>query len=274
MARQRMRVRFCTRKVPGRWSLHSFFDDCSHVQVQKKGMYTGFTNDHLKRKRKRQLLASKMVRVRHGLVFFFLFLSLSCPFSFLFLYYSFSFSFPFSFFFFFPFSFSFPISFPFLFLSFSFCFSFLFLVPFPFPFLSLSYSFLFFPFPSFTLPFPFPFPRLCESFGQGVLSQHLEKRSEEKKTTTCEKTIWKGSGFLQDPIKTHQIGSDPIWLMKRICTRISALHNYVFLGNIRQLGRNLETTHHWNKNWLSRCLLPNTDPSCDLGCDALRIGSQ
>ena len=45
MARQRMRVRFCTRKrkVPGRWSLHSFFDDCSHLQ--EKRTYTGFTND-------------------------------------------------------------------------------------------------------------------------------------------------------------------------------------------------------------------------------------
>ena len=45
LARQRMRVRFCTRnrKVPGRWSLHSFFDDCSHLQ--EKRTYTGFTND-------------------------------------------------------------------------------------------------------------------------------------------------------------------------------------------------------------------------------------
>ena len=32
MARQRMRVRFCTRKVPGRCSLQLLFDDCSPFQ--------------------------------------------------------------------------------------------------------------------------------------------------------------------------------------------------------------------------------------------------
>ena len=35
MARQRMRVRFCTRKVPGRWSLQFFFDDCIAATSRK-----------------------------------------------------------------------------------------------------------------------------------------------------------------------------------------------------------------------------------------------
>ena len=102
MARQRMRVRFCTRKVPGRWSLQSFFDDCSHFQ--KKGTCTGFTNDN-KTKTKPITFGIKNGLCETRPCFFpFLslsspfplpFLSLSCPFpvlSFPFLYSSFSFS--------------------------------------------------------------------------------------------------------------------------------------------------------------------------------------
>ena len=66
-----------------------------------------------------------------------------------------------------------------------------------FLFLSLSSPFPFlFPFPSFTLPFPFPFPRSCEFFDQGA-KPALGKTIIGKKTMTCGKTIWKGSGFLQ-----------------------------------------------------------------------------
>ena len=196
MARQRMRVRFCTRKVPGRWSLHSFFDDSSHFQ--KEGTYTGFTNDN------KTITKTITFGIKNGPCetrpFFFLVLSLSSPFSFpflflllsfflslpfpspflfpfLFLSFFFSFSFPFSFpflflllsfflSFFFPFSFPSPFLCPFLFLSFFFSYSFSFPFVFfsSFFFLSLSYSF-------FSLPllflFLFPF-RSCESFGQGV----------------------------------------------------------------------------------------------------------
>ena len=175
-----MRGRFCTREVPGRWSLQSFFDDCSHFQ--KKETYTGFTNGS------KTITKTIICGIKNGLCetrpFFpfsspfplpFLslsspfplpFLSLSSPFPLPFLsfpllfpFHSFPFSFPFSFFF--PFPFSFPI--PFLFFSFRFPFPFSFSFPFPFPL-----PFLLFPFPSFVLPFPSPFARSCESFGQCV----------------------------------------------------------------------------------------------------------
>ena len=191
MARQQMRVRFCTRKVPGRWSLHSFFDDCSHFQ--KKGTYTGFTNDN------KTITKTITFGIKNGPCetrSFFLFLCLSSPFPLRFPFPSFSFSFslPFSF----PFSFLFPFPpfhFPSLFLSFSFPFSFSFL------FLSLSFS----------SPFPMlSFPLLYSSFSfflsslMWILWSRCEasawKNDKRKKTITCEKTSWKGSGFLQDPI--------------------------------------------------------------------------
>ena len=165
MARQRMRVRFCTRKVPGRWLLHSFFDDCSHFQ--KKGAYTGFTNDN------KTITKTITFGIKNGPCETRPFFSFSSPFPLLFLFPSFSFSFSFFLSFFFPFSF--PI--PFLFFSFRFPFLARFLsfsFPFPFPL-----PFLFFLFPSFTLPFPFPFPRSCESFGQGV-KPALAKTSEKR----------------------------------------------------------------------------------------------
>ena len=227
MARQRMRVRFCTRKVPGRWSLHSFFDDSSHFQ--KEGTYTGFTNDN------KTITKTITFGIKNGPCetrpFFFLVLSLSSPFSFpfLFLLLSFFLSLPFPSPFLFPFlflsfffSFSFPFSFPFLFLLLSFFLSFFFPFSFPSPFLcpflflsfflfSYSFSFpfvffssflfplpfLFFLFPSFTLPFPFPFPLMWILWSRCEASAW--KNDKKKTTITCEKTIWKGSGFLQDP---------------------------------------------------------------------------
>ena len=86
--------------------------------------------------------------------------------------------------------------FPFLFLSFSF--------PCPFSFLFLSLS--------FSSPFPilsFPFLYYSFSFSLSSLMWILWSRCEasawkndkrKNKTITCGKTIWKGSGFLQDPI--------------------------------------------------------------------------
>ena len=106
-------------------------------------------------------------------------------------------------FFFFPFSFSFPIPVLFLFLSFRFPFLFLSLsFPFPFPL-----PFLFFPFPSFTLTFPFPFPRSCESFDQGA-KPALRRTIRGKKTITCEKPIWKGSGVFTRPHVSSRLDRD------------------------------------------------------------------
>ena len=192
MARQRMRIRFCRRKVPGRLSLHSFFDDCSHFK--KKRTYTGFTNDNEHNNFWHQKWSVWDTAFFSPLP---LFTSLSSPFPLPFL------SLPLPFLSFFLsirlISLPFPsLLFPFLFLS-LFPFHFLFLsFPFPFLFLSLSFPFpfslpfLFFLSPSFTLPFPFPFPRSCESFGQGT----NDKRN--KNTITREKNSWKGSGFLPD----------------------------------------------------------------------------
>ena len=168
MARQQMRVRFCTRKVPGRWSLHSFFDDCSHFQ--KKGTYTGFTNDN------KTITKTITFGIKNGpcetrsfFPFPLPFLPLSSPFSFPFLLLFLLLAFFLSFFFPFSFSsFSFSFSFPFVFLSF------FFLSPFPFPFLflSLSYAFL-----SPTLLFLFLFPFLAHVNPLvKVWSQRLEKR--------------------------------------------------------------------------------------------------
>ena len=153
MARQQMRITFCTRKVSGRWSLHFFFDDCSHFK-KKKGTYTGFTNDTKTITKtitfgiKNEACETQSFSLSSP--FPLPFLSLSSPFPLPFLSLSSLFSFPFlflllfllpSFFLsvFFPFSFflfllflSFVVSFSCLFLSFSFLF------PFPFPFLFLS----------------------------------------------------------------------------------------------------------------------------------------
>ena len=154
--------------MPGRWSLHSFFDDCNHFQKKKEHTHTGFTNDNENNNFWHQKWSV------WNTAFFCLFLSLSSPFPFLFFPVSSSsllspspFLFPLLFPFLFP-PFSFP--FPFLFLSFSFPFPFAFFVlsfsfPFPFPFLFLSLSF---PFPSCTIPVPLPFPRSSEFFDQGV----------------------------------------------------------------------------------------------------------
>ena len=170
MARQRMRVRFCTGKVPGRWSLDSFFDDCSHFQ--KKGTYTGFTNDD------KTITKTITFGIKNGpcetrpfFSFPLPFLSLSSPFPLPFLSLSYPFSFPFLFlllslFLSFFLSYSFP--FPFVFFSFSFFFHF----PFPFLFLSLSNSFF-----SLPLLFLFLFPFLAHVNPLvKVWSQRLEKR--------------------------------------------------------------------------------------------------
>ena len=198
MARQRMRIRFCTRKVPGRLSLHSFFDDCSHFK--KKRTYTGFTNDNEHNNFWHQKWSVWDTAFFSPLPLFtslsspfpLPFLSLSSPFPLLFPFHSvnfssFSFS-PFSF----PFSFSFSFSFPFLVLSFPF--------PFPFSFLSLSF---FSPFP--ILSFPFLYSSF--SFSLSSLMWILWSRCEastwtndkrNKNTITREKNSWKGSGFLPD----------------------------------------------------------------------------
>ena len=188
MARQRMHVRFCTRRclVGGRYTP---FLTIAAIN-RKKRTYTGFTNDN------KTITKTITFGIKNGpcetrpffpfpLASLSFFLSSPFAFPFLFLLHSFSF----------PVSFLFPCPFlPFLFFSFvvlclsvvflSFSFSF----PFPLPF-------LFFPFPSFTLPFPFPFLRSCESSGQGV-KPALGKTIRGKKIT-CEKTIWKCSGVLQ-----------------------------------------------------------------------------
>ena len=179
--------------MPGRWSLHSFFDDCSHFQ--KKGTYTGFTNDN------KTITKTITFGIKNGpcetLPFFPLFLSLSFPFSCLFLYSSFSFSFPFSC----PFSFPFSFPFPFLFLSLSYSFlSLSFSFPFPLPF-------LFFPFPSFTIPFPFPFPRSCEFFGQGV-KPALGKTIRGKQKDNIWKNHLKGLGVFTRP---HMWNLHHVW---------------------------------------------------------------
>ena len=139
MSRQQMRVRFCTRKVPGRWSLHSFFDDCSHLQ--KKGTYTKTITFGIKNGP-----CEAWSFFPFSLPFFSLSTPFPLPFFSVFLPFSFSFSLPLSF----PFPFP-PI--PFLFLFFSFRFPFLF--SFSFLFLSLSLSS---PFPMLSFPF------LCSSF--------------------------------------------------------------------------------------------------------------
>ena len=174
MARQQMRVRFCTSKVPGRWSLHSFFDDYSHFQ--KKGTYTKTITFGIKNGPSETWsffpfpLPFFSLSTPFPLPFFSVFL----PFLLLFLLLAFFLSFSFS-------SYSFSFSFPFVFLSFFLSLSFSFPFPCPLPFLC-------FPFPSFALPFPFPFPRSCESFGQGVKPAR-RKTTRGKKTIVCEKTI-------------------------------------------------------------------------------------
>ena len=197
MARQRMRVRFCTGKVPGRWSLDSFFDDCSHFQ--KKGTYTGFTNDD------KTITKTITFGIKNGpcetrpffpflslsSLFPLPFLSLSSPFPILFPFPSFSFSFPFSF------PFSCPI--PFLFLSFSFPF------PFSFIFLSLSFSS---PFPILSFPFLYSSFSCSLSSLMWILWSRCEasawKNGKRKKKDNVWKTHLKELGVLTRP----QVGLD------------------------------------------------------------------
>ena len=198
IVRQRMRFRFCTRKVPGRWSLHSFFDDCSHWHRKWSVWDTAL---------------------------FFLFLSLSSPFPLPFL--SFFLSLPLlflflllSFFlsFFFPFSFSFPV--PFLFLFFSF-FPLSFSFPFSFLFLSLSFSS---PFPILSFPFlysSFPFS-LCS------LTWILWSR--------CEASPWKRDRTKKKRMKKHLKGlgvfTTPIYCsrMENHCLEfLSSLPVFLFI---------------------------------------------
>ena len=124
------------------------------------------------------------------------FLSLSSPFPLLFPFPSFSFSFPFFCPFFSLFLFiSYSCPFPFHVLSFS--------CPFPFSFLSLSFSS---PFPILSFPFLYSSFSFSLSSLMWILWSRCEasswKNDKRKKTITCGKknTIWKGSGFLQDPI--------------------------------------------------------------------------
>ena len=112
------------------------------------------------------------------------FLSLSSPFSFPFLYSSCSFSF----------SFSFPFSFPFSFSSYSFPFSF----PFVFLFLFLSLL-LCFPFPSFIF-FSFSLSSLMWILWWRCEASAWKHDKRKKNDNVWKKNIWKGSGFLQDPI--------------------------------------------------------------------------
>ena len=182
-------------------------------------LLSGFTNDH-KTKTK-----TTTFDVKNGPCETRPFFSFS-PFPVLFPFSSFTLPFPSPFLF--PFSFSFLFYFPFLFLFLFFSFRFSFAFPFSFLFLSLSLSYSFLSLPLlFLFLFLFPFLAHVNPLVKVFLASTWKNDKRKKKTTTCEKTIWKGSGFLQDPVKTHQIGSDPIWLMKRICTRISALHNYL-----------------------------------------------
>ena len=188
MARQQVRVRFCTRKVPGRWSLHSFFDDCSHFQ--KKGTYTGFTNDN------KTITKTITFGIKNGpcetrsfFPFPLPFLSLSSPFSFPFLLLFLLLAFPCSFLFPFP-----PIPFPSLFLSFSFPFSFSFL------FLSLSFSS---PFPMLSFPFLYSSFSFSLSSLMWILWSRCEasawKNDKRKKNDNVWKKQLKGLGVFTRP---------------------------------------------------------------------------
>ena len=188
MARQRMHVRFCTRRclVGGRYTPFLMIAAIN----RKKRTYTGFTNDN-----ENDNVWHQKWSVRDTALF-----SFSSPFPLLFPFLSFFLSSPFAF--------------PFLFLlhSFSFPFSFLFPCPFlPFlffffrcPFLIRCFSFLFL---SFSSPFPIlslPFLYSSFSFSLSSLMWILWSRCEasawkndKRKKITCEKTIWKCSGVLQ-----------------------------------------------------------------------------
>ena len=198
-----MRGRFCTREVPGRWSLQSFFDDCSHFQ--KKETYTGFTNGS------KTITKTIICGIKNGLCETRPFFPFSSPFPLPFLSLSSPFPLPFLFLsspflsFFLSIPFPSPFLFPFLFLSFPLFLSY------SFPFLFLSFSFSFFLSLSFSSPFPtLSFPFLCSSFSFSLCSlmwilwsmceASAWKNDKRKKTIMCEKNIWKGSGFLPDPI--------------------------------------------------------------------------
>ena len=155
--------------MPGRWSLHCFFDDC-----QKKGTHIGFTNDN-KTIEKTITFGIKNCPYETLLPF----LSLSFPFFCLFLYSFFTLPFPSPFLFPVLFPFLFPFLFRFLFRSFSF--------PFPFAvfFLSLSFS--------------FPLSSLMWILWSTSEASAWKNDKRKKKPITSGKTIWKGSGFLQTP---------------------------------------------------------------------------
>ena len=186
MARQRMRVRFCTGKVPGRWSLDSFL--MIAAISRKKELIIHRIHERWQNDNENDNFWHQKWSVWDTTFFSFPlpFLSLSSPFPILFPFPSFSFSFPFSF------PFSCPI--PFLFLSFSFPF------PFSFIFLSLSFSS---PFPILSFPFLYSSFSFSLSSLMWILWSRCEasawKNGKRKKTITCEKHIWKSSGFWQDP---------------------------------------------------------------------------
>ena len=172
MARQRMRVRFCTGKVPGRWSLDSFL--MIAAISRKKELIIHRIHERWQNDNENDNFWHQKWSVWDTTLFFSFplpFLSLSSPFPLPFLSLSYPFSFPFLFlllslFLSFFLSYSFP--FPFVFFSFSFFFHF----PFPFLFLSLSYSFF-----SLPLLFLFLFPFLAHVNPLvKVWSQRLEKR--------------------------------------------------------------------------------------------------
>ena len=156
---------------------HSFFDDWSHFQ--KKGTYTGFTNDN-------ENDNSWTLGIKNGPCDTRPF---SSPFPLLFPFPSFSFSFPFFLSFFLSYSVLFlSFSFPFVFLSLSFFF------PFPFLFLSLSYSFF-----SLPLLFLFLLPFLAHVNPLVKMwSQRLEKRQEEKNDNVWKNHL-KGLGVFTRP---------------------------------------------------------------------------
>ena len=190
--------------MPGRWSLHSFFDNCQ----KKRNTHTRFTNDN------NTITKTIACGIKNGPCETLPFFTFSSPFPFLFPVSSFtlpllflysSFTLPLLFLLLFLYSsfssFPFPFLFCFLFRSFSFfsfCFLFSFLFPFPFLFLSLSFSS---PFPILSFPFLYYSFSFSLSSLMWILWSRCEaspwKNDKRKKKIMSGKTIWKGSVFLQ-----------------------------------------------------------------------------
>ena len=156
-----------------------------------------------------------------------------------------SFTLPFPSPFLFPFSFSFLFYFPFLFLFLFFSFRFSFVFPFSFLFLSLSLSYSFLSLPLlFLFLFLFPFLAHVNPLVKVFLASTW-KNDKRKKNDNVWKNHLKGLWVFTRP---RQDASDRI---RSDLINETHLHTHLritqlFIGNIRQLGRNLETTHHWH----------------------------